>query len=57
MPSSSNTKMGVMLGKHLIMQGRRFAAEPNANGNRAELRAAARDKARMIGATRSDGRR
>lgn len=48
MPSSNNTRMGVMLGKHLVRQGKRLTAEPDANGNRAERRAAARKANRTI---------
>lgn len=48
MPSSNNTRMGVKLGKHMVRQGKRLTADPDANGNRAERRAAARKANRTI---------
>lgn len=48
MPSSGRTGTGIVLGKHLVKQGRTESADPNPDGNRAERRAAARKANRTI---------
>lgn len=48
MPSSGRTGTGIVLGKHLVKQGRTESVDPNPDGNRAERRAAARKANRTI---------